>query len=312
MRSSLHSRHLHVVNDQTRTHAAGDELAPGSVVRGYEIERQLRKGRSSIVYLGRSPSGERVAIKEYFPRSVVQRLPSGRVRVTSDDESGRFAAGASAFLREGVTIASIRCDLLVQQMGVFRENGTAYLVTRYEPGDTLEEFTRHHHDLRKNVHEDDVRFIYYTLLNAVSEMHKRGFVHLDIKPSNVIMRDANTPVLIDLGAARPFPDTAGASFYIANYTPGFAAPEQYEDAPTRLGPWTDIYGIGASIYYCISKLTPQPADLRLQNDTLVPASTAFKGRYTRQLLEAVDRCMALNLEDRYQDVKPLQLILCSR
>lgn len=312
MRSHLHSPHLHVVNDQTKTHAQGDELAPGSVVKGYTIEKQLRKGRSSIVYTGHSVSGEKVAIKEYFPKSVVQRLPSGRVRVTDEHESARFSAGSSAFLREGVTIASIRCDLLVQQMGVFRENGTAYLVTRYESGDTLEEFTRKHHDAKSNVHEDDVRFIYYTLLNAVGEMHKRGFVHLDIKPSNVIMRDANTPILIDLGAARPYPDTSGMGYYIANYTPGFAAPEQYEDTPSNLGPWTDIYGIGASIYYCISKMTPQPADLRLKGDELAPAAVAFKGRYSRQLLEAVDKCMALDMKDRYPDVKPLQLILCSR
>jgi hypothetical protein len=95
------------------------------------------------------------------------------------------------------------------------------------------------------------------------------------------------------------------------YTPGFAAPEQYHNRE-RLGPWTDVYSVGASLYACLAGHPPQPADGRLLNDKLVPAARAWRGEYSSQLLETIDTCLKLNYMDRPQSVFTLQKVLMDR
>jgi serine/threonine protein kinase len=95
------------------------------------------------------------------------------------------------------------------------------------------------------------------------------------------------------------------------YTPGFAAPEQYHNRE-RLGPWTDIYSVGASLYASLAGYPPQAADARLLNDKLVPASVNWRGAYSDQLLETIDQCLKLNYMERPQSVFSLQKVLMDR
>ena len=94
----------------------------------------------------------------------------------------------------------------------------------------------------------------------------------------------------------------------AVHTPGFSAPEQHEKL-VPLGPWTDIYSVGASLYACLGGKSPLAVRDRLEHDKLVPAVNAFAGRYSRQLLETVDHCMRMNHLERPQSVLSLQKLL---
>ena len=110
-------------------------------------------------------------------------------------------------------------------------------------------------------------------------MHTHKLLHLDIKPSNLYIRLDGSPVLIDFGAARQTL-TQEESKLQPMYTPGFAAPEQYHNRE-RLGPWTDIYSVGASMYACLAGYPPQAADARLLNDKLMPATLNLGGTIFR-------------------------------
>lgn len=292
-------------------------LAIGDEVGGFRVTGVIRSGQSNNVYAALSPDGLAVAMKEYFPRKLAKRLPSGRIGVADERAKRQFEIGVKGFVNEAVALAEIRSELLAQYVTSFRENGTAYLMTALEPGQTLEAWARQIVKAGKHPDEGDLRYIFWSLLHAVQVMHDRGFLHLDIKPSNVIMRDENTPILIDLGGARRFPrDPRVSSVSVSNFTPGFAAPEQHTESLDALGPATDIYGIGASILYCMSgRLPPVATDRMPKPGVADPAGEMLAKctrRYSKQLIEIVQGCLALDLSERYDNVRALQNLISSR
>jgi serine/threonine protein kinase len=139
------------------------------------------------------------------------------------------------------------------------------------------------------------------------EVHSNKLLHLDIKPANIYIRNDGTPVLIDFGAARQTLVDEGPRLN-PMYTPGFAPPEQYKNREL-LGPWSDCYAVGASIYACLAGAAPQPADQRVEKDRFGSATKLKKGKYSRQLLETVDWCLALDHMKRPQSVFALQKVL---
>lgn len=292
-------------------------LAPDVVVRGYRIVRVMRAGQSNNVYVGISPTGQEVAIKEYFPRKLGKRLPSGRIGVSTQRMQDQFESGVKIFVNEAIALAEIRSPLLARVVAAFRENGTAYLVTVMEPGETLEAYARR--ILKAKIpgqefpHETDLRLIFWSLLHAVQVMHDAGYLHLDIKPSNVVMRDEFTPVLIDLGGARRFPfDPKKHKVTPGNFTLGFAAPEQHQERTAELCEATDIYGIGASILYCMTGKIPQVASERLVEDKMEDLLKLCKGRYSSQMIDIVRRCMCIRIQDRFEGVKEAQHLIASQ
>jgi serine/threonine protein kinase len=149
--------------------------------------------------------------------------------------------------------------------------------------------------------------VFTLLLNGLREVHSNKLLHLDIKPANIYIRNDGTPVLIDFGAARQTLTEGGLKLN-PMYTPGFAPPEQYKNREL-LGPWSDCYAVGASIFACIAGVAPQAADHRLEKDRYVSATKLFGNRYSRQLLETVDWCLELDHMKRPQSVFALQKVL---
>ena len=152
-----------------------------------------------------------------------------------------------------------------------------------------------------------VRATFAQLLNGLREVHANKLLHLDIKPGNVFLRDDGSPLLIDFGGARQTLSAEGVTLPLT-YTPGFAAPEQYARAG-ELGPWTDIYSVGATVYACFAGAAPQPAHERLVKDELVPARRAWAERHSALLLDIVDWCLRLDHLERPQSVLALQKAL---
>jgi serine/threonine protein kinase len=152
-----------------------------------------------------------------------------------------------------------------------------------------------------------IRAVFARMLNGLREVHAHKLMHLDIKPSNIYLRNDGTPVLLDFGAAR---QTLMSDQPVLKpmYTPGYAAPEQYEKS-AQIGPWTDIYSVGASLHACIVGSPPPRADERTQQDTLQPVAKTQAGRYSRQLLELTDWCLHLDPQQRPPSVYALQKAL---
>jgi len=152
--------------------------------------------------------------------------------------------------------------------------------------------------------ESTIRSLFDEILRGLRIVHQHKMLHLDIKPANIFITDDNRAVLIDFGAAREVLSKEG-NFVRPMYTPGFAAPEMYR-RDTKMGPWTDIYAIGACIYACMQGYPPNEAPQRLDKDRIEVALTRLRGVYSDNLIEVVQWCMALDPLSRPQSVFALQ------
>ncbi|MCX7626885.1 MAG: serine/threonine protein kinase [Methylophilaceae bacterium] len=275
-------------------------LPVGYQLQEYRIDKVLSGGGFSFVYLAYDKQGHAVAIKEYLPGSLAKRDGADRVVAISEASRAGFLHGLKSFFEEGRALAKIDHRNIVRVVNFFRANDTVYMVMQYERGRSLQQYIQAR---TKALPENFVRRVFGELLTGLREVHTHKLLHLDIKPANIYIRMDGSPVLLDFGSARQALDAQVK--LVPTYTPGFAAPEQYFDR-AHLGPWSDIYGIGASMYACLTRTPPPAADRRVQNDTLLPALKAGQGIYSDRLLEIIDWCLALDYMKRPQSVFTLQ------
>lgn len=279
-------------------------LPPGSEIEGYRIERQLSAGGFSIVYLAQDPAGNPVAIKEYLPNALALRGEGELAPTVPPEYLADFNHGLKLFFEEGRALVGIDHPNVVRVLNFFRANGTVYLVMRYEVGRTLRELVRKRSG---RLDEGFLRGMFTGLLDGLGEVHGSGLLHLDIKPANIWLRNDGSPMLLDFGAARYAVDI-GPPAPRAMYTPGYAAPEQYHGKFT-LGPWTDIYAVGACMYAALTGASPQAADERMVDDQLLPARQQGADRYSPRLLATIDDCLRLDPPRRPQHARALQASL---
>ncbi|WP_434632965.1 serine/threonine protein kinase [Chromobacterium sp. CV08] len=279
-------------------------LPPGYRLAEYTIVRQLSVGGFSVVYLALDDADRKFAIKEYLPRNLAERNQEDGVTVPHEMDRDAFNLGLKCFFEEGRVLSGISHPTVVRVSNFFRANQTVYMVMEYADGRSL---GRELELAGGRMEERLIRKWFAALLSGLREVHSQRLLHLDIKPANIYLRRSGVPLLLDFGAARQTLSRRDKHF-AAMYTPGFAAPEQYErDQP--LGPWTDIYGIGACLYVCMGGATPQNAKARSESDALVPAAKAFGHLYSRELLALCDRCLALSPDDRPATVLEVQKCL---
>ncbi|HQN64908.1 MAG TPA: serine/threonine-protein kinase [Methylophilus sp.] len=276
-------------------------LPIGYMLQDYIITKVLSSGGFSFVYLAQDLDKNVVAIKEYMPTGLALRMEGATVLLDSDDDAATFKHGLKCFFEEGLALAKIDHKNIVRVVNFFRENNTVYMVMQYERGKSLQDYI-----LAQNepVSEKFVRRVFGELLNGLREVHTQKLLHLDIKPANIYIRVDGSPVLLDFGSARQTL-TQTQSKLSPSYTPGFAPPEQYFERQ-KLGPWSDIYSVGASMYSCLARSAPMAANQRVQKDTLVPAAKLGKGVYSEQLLNTIDHCLKLDYMERPQSVFSLQ------
>jgi serine/threonine protein kinase len=282
---------------------ANQPLPEGHQLQNYRILRVLASGGFSFVYLAHDENEAPVAIKEYLPSTLALRTGAGAVPVVPESHAAAFRYGMKCFFEEGRALATLAHPNVVRVLNFFRANETVYLVMRYERGRTLQE---HIHARRGTLKETWIRNTFASLLNGLREVHSNKLLHLDIKPGNIYLRSDGTPLLIDFGAARQML-WGEAPALPPMYTPGFASPEHHIDR-TRLGPWSDVYSVGATLYACITAQAPPSAEARLEKDRLLPARRAGGG-FTSELLDTVDWCLRLNHLERPQSVFALQKAL---
>ncbi len=279
-------------------------LPIGYILQDYIITQVLSTGGFSFVYLAQDLNKKTVAIKEYMPTGLALREDGATVLLGTDDDAATFKHGLKCFFEEGLALAKIDHKNIVRVTNFFRENNTVYMVMQYEHGKSLQEYIL---SQPEPVSEKFVRRVFGELLNGLREVHTQKLLHLDIKPANIYIRQDGSPVLLDFGSARQTL-TQVQSKLSPSYTPGFAPPEQYFERK-QLGPWSDIYSVGASMYSCLVRSAPVAANLRVKQDFLAPAVKIGKGIYTQELLQIIDNSLKLDYMQRPQSVFSLQKTL---
>jgi serine/threonine protein kinase len=274
---------------ETPPAAQGDaaSLPAGLRLADYVIERPLGGGGFGITYLARDSNLQLpVAIKEYFPSDLVTRGGdnSVKVRTSNMEHQEQYDWGLERFLDEARALATFRHPNIVRVLRYFRENGTAYIVMEYESGLPLKRWVPQNAPLSQR----SLLSIIYPLLDGLEAVHKTGFLHRDIKPDNIYVRADGTPVLLDFGAAR----RVSANKDLTNIvSPGFAPFEQYHSQGNQ-GPWTDIYSLGAVMYWMTTGRKPLESASRVKQDAMLPASSLADAHvYGDPLLAAIEWAM---------------------
>jgi serine/threonine protein kinase len=273
---------------------AANALPAGHTLQEYLIEKVLGVGGFGLTYLALDQNlNLRVALKEYLPDDLALRAPDNTIAPRSDETAETFSWGKRRFLDESRTLASYRHPNIVRVMRFFEANGTAYMVMEFVDGAPLPDWVT----LRRPLAEAQVAALLGPLLDGLEAVHKSGFMHRDIKPPNIYIRDDGSPVLLDFGAARQ-----KSSELTAVVTPGYAPFEQYH-TQGKQGPWSDIYALGGVLYWLVTGTNPQEAAARIRQDKMPAALQAGDKRLFRpEFLAAIDWALATHEDHRPQSV----------
>lgn len=284
-------------------------LPDGLEIAGYRIVKKIASGGFSIVYLAYDEDGNAVAIKEYLPSSLALRRPGELAPAIPEENLQLFRAGLKCFFEEGRALARIAHPNVVSVLNFFRANETVYMVMAYESGRSLQEHILRRRDKGEKplVSERFIRRMFSQVMNGLREVHTNKLLHLDLKPANIYLRVDGTPILLDFGAARQTLNKDLPKMH-PMYTPGFA-PIELHTRNGNLGPWTDIYSIGASMFACMVGAPPQPADQRRQQDKMDGHFQKLEGLYSPELLKVVRWSLMVDPLDRPQSVFALQKAL---
>ena len=289
--------------DRAEYHSA---LANGLVIGRYKILSVLGEGGFGITYRCLDTQLHRdVAIKEYLPSGLAIRQGDTQVLPRSTEVSKDFVWGRSRFLDEARTMAKLSHVPAVVRVHDFLEaHGTAYVVMQLLEGETL----AHRLDRETRLSQAAIERILPPLLDGLEQIHGVGFLHRDIKPANIMLGPDGAPTLIDFGASRA--DVAGRTQAMtAIFTPGFAAPEQ--SSAGKQGPWTDIYGLAATLYACVTGKPPPSALERLMEDDSTVSADSAGASYAPALLAAIDVGMLLQIHARPQTIDAWRQVLAT-
>lgn len=296
---------LNSLHDEDKRARAMDDttysstLSPGFSLENLRLERVLGQGAFGITYLVWDTVIDKAfVLKEFFPKSIAIRRHKGRVEPCRPSESERFSNGLKSFVDEGKTIAKFDHVNVVSILRCFEGNGTAYLQMPYYEGHTLDQLLTTGGAFTAS----ELNELLWPILDALGYIHSKGVIHQDIKPANIYVTTDFKPILLDFGAARSVLEIQKSGELGAGSI-GYAAPEQF-DASLPKGPWTDVYGLSATLYRIISLGIPPSATDRQRaiayshKDSLQPLSTmALKG-FDKNMLLAIDRGLAIDIAER--------------
>ena len=265
----------------------------------YVIQEVLGQGGFGITYLGIDKLyGNKVAIKEYYPQKIAMRKAQYEdvVTVTSIEEKNNYDKGKKRFLDEAQVMARFnKNEGIVKILDFFEANNTAYIVMEYLEGITLKQYLGKYGVLqfRKLIE------MMLPLLEALIEIHSQGLIHRDISPDNIMVQHNGKLKLMDFGAARDYTESGNKSLTVILKS-GYAPPEQYQTHGVQ-GPWTDIYALCATIYKCLTGITPPDAIARVMDDKFKEPDQ-LDGKLSPDIKKILWKGMNIFPEERYQDI----------
>ena len=289
-------------------------LPPGTRFEEYRLDAVLGAGGFGITYRAYDANLDKfVAIKEYLPSEFATRAERYTVVPQSSTDAEDYHWGLNRFLDEARTLARFDHPHLNRVYRFFESNGTAYMVLEYIHGETLaDRLSRERH-----LPEAALQRLLDEVLSGLAVMHEAGYVHRDIKPGNLMLREEDgSAVVLDFGAARQAVGQRSKAI-TSILTPGYAPIEQYDSKADDVGPWSDIYALGMVAYRCISGIgdgelpdaVTRGRTQRKGQVDLNPAIELGKGRYNSKLLEAIDWAIEVDEDDRPQTVGEWQRAL---
>jgi serine/threonine protein kinase len=272
----------------------------------YRLVSVLGAGGFGITYLARDANLEKdVAIKEYLPSAFAVRSPSG-VMPTNASAEDDYRWGLERFIQEARTLAKFTHPHIVRVNRFFEANGTGYMVMDYEAGMPLKAWLHKH----APVSEALLKALMMPLLDGLEKVHSAGFLHRDIKPDNIFVREDGGPVLIDFGAARHA--MSGVSQTLTTIvSPGYAPFEQYTTTSEQ-GPWSDIYALCGVLYFAVTGQNPPDAITRMKSDTVAQVLAMARARYSEPFLRAIEWGLSLEEAKRPRSVPQLHEALFGR
>jgi len=263
----------------TNWQAPANQLPVGTLLRGsgdriYQLGAAKGQGGFGITYAAMDlRSNTRVAVKEYFPSHCAGRDTMTRVICSTGQRDG-FDSGLRSFLQEARTLSSVGAlDSVVSVRDYFESNGTAYIVMEYVDGHALNQILTN----RGRMHKQELFPILDPLLRDLAIVHRAGVIHRDISPDNLILTREGKLKLLDFGAAR---STAGDKAMTVMLKSGFSPLEQYQSKGQ--GPYTDVYAMAGTIYYCLTGRVPPAAVDRIQVDELIAPNELGAGLSQRE------------------------------
>lgn len=285
-------------NDNNRT--VPNALPIGYRFNEFEIKEVIGGGGFGIVYRAWDHQLERtIAIKEFMPSSLAVRGDDMTLVLRSERFGKAFSAGLNSFIQEARLLARFNHPNLLHVLRFWVQNDTAYMGTLFYSGTTLSRLREEKPEL---INEAWIRRTLPMLFGAIKTIHDEGYLHRDISLDNIQIQDNGLPVLLDFGSARR---TIGnlSDETETMLRPGFAPIEQYtDDNESEQGPWTDIYALGAVLRTLIVGSPPPVSVVRSIQDTCKPLVEIMPQGYSIPLLQAIDRALALHMEDRPQSI----------
>ncbi|MBL6613125.1 MAG: protein kinase [Reyranella sp.] len=279
-------------------------LPAGTRLRNYELVSVLGHGGFGITYYAKDTTlGREVAVKEYLPTTLALRENGSTVVPRSTQFAEDFIWGRERFLEEARILATLEGAPAVVRVYDFLEaNGTAYMIMGLARGDTLDQRLKRDGKIAPAV----TTRLLERLLDGLEAVHSAGFLHRDVKPANIVIDANNNPTLIDFGASRASMADRTAAM-TAIFTPRYAAAEQLTS--DKQGPWTDIYGLSATLYHAMTGKAPPSSLERALNDTYQPLINLAPEGYPAALLQGIDAGMGVRAKDRPQSIAAWRSIL---
>ncbi len=275
-------------------------LKNGTILaQDYRIEGILGAGGSGITYIAKEISLDRnIAIKEYFPGDFAIREGDSDVCAKTEADELDYTWGLDRFIDEAQTLAKFDHSNIVRVFRYFQTHNTAYMVLKFEEGQNFKSWIE---DRSAPPTQEELDNIVTPLLDALELIHNDDFLHRDIAPDNIMIRDDGTPVLIDFGSARRV-ITSRPKTVSALIKPGYSPFEQYAVSGKDQGPWTDIYSLAATLYHAVTGKRPVDSPTRMVGDELISAVKAARPGYRKQFLKAIDSAMKLKTRARPQSI----------
>lgn len=292
------SRHLPIGTVIANRYVVGGTLGDG----GFGITYRVWDMKLSTV----------MAMKEYYQLGVVNRIPgTTNVFIADPKRSGEFEYGKKRLLREAQIVAGFQSEHVVRVSDYFEDNGTSYMVMEYLDCQTL---TGYMLSNNRTFDEDEVKYIALQMLDALSEMHKSGVIHRDIAPDNIFINADGLVKIIDFGSARLAVDDTVEQLVLVKE--GFSPIEQYETIDLKKDNqkgWTDIYALGATLYYCLTGARPEESKTRKTRieeggaDMVDPIF--INPNISENFNNIIMKAMAINIHERFSTAEEIIEIL---